>query len=219
MLNTYLAPGIAENVNFTLHPAVRPGTGLNSSWGSCPKGQFECPDEDCNCPYTRWELCSLHSTELDLETRIRFMTCYDSQNIPYSADWATMDMMPNAMQAAQSCAQSLSLNWTAIQTCGGNISSDGTYTIGAQSEALITEAAQYFYDTFPDNRGLENGMFHVPHLYINNQEQALNNLINMWNTTKQLCDNGASGAEVCDSVSKAKQPVWEGAVRNKVLVV
>lgn len=145
------------------------------------------------------------------------MTCYDSQNIPYSADWATQ--MPNAMQAAQACAQSLSLNWTAIQTCGGNISSDGTYvTIGEQSEAFITEAAQYFYDTFPDNRGLENGMFHVPHLYINDQEQALNNLINMWNTTKQLCDNGAGGAEVCKGVSKAKQPVWEGAVRNDMLV-
>lgn len=176
---------------------------------SCPVGKFECPDESCDCPYTRWELCSLHAhaTELDMGTRIQFMTCYDSANIPYSADWAD-DIDP--MYSAQSCINStLGFDhWEAVQTCAGNISGGMP---GYQSEALMIEAAQYFYDTFPNNRGTESSHFNVPHLYINNQEQALNNLVSMWNTTHQLCKNGASAAAVCASVEKAKEPDWQGA--------
>lgn len=215
MLNTYLAPGIADNVNFTLHPAVRPGTGLGQPW-SCPKGKYECPDEDCDCPYTRWELCSIHATgKVTLENQIRFMTCYDSQNIPYSSDWATQ--MPSPMMAAQYCInQTVGFDqWQAVQECGGMITDWGldnyTYSIGSQSEDLINEAATYFYDTFPTRRGIENAMFHVPNLYINNQPQALNNLVNMWNTTLQLCNNGAGKAAVCAGISKAKEPVWMGS--------
>lgn len=215
MLNTYLAPGVAENVNFTLHPAVRPGTGLNNSW-SCPKGKFECPDEDCDCPYTRWELCSIHASKVDLENQIRFMTCYDSQNIAYSSDWAPL--LPSPMRAAQICLnQTVGLaSWQAVQDCGGMITGDWpsnyTYTPGVQSDDLITEAAKYFYDTFPTRRGIENAKFHVPNLYINNQPQDLNNLVNMWNTTLQLCNNGAKSAAVCTGISQAKKPVWTGSV-------
>lgn len=195
---------------------MRPGTGLSFGW-SCPKGQFECPDEDCDCPYTRWELCGIHATgKVDLENQIRFMTCYDSQNIPYSSDWASS--MPSPMMAAQYCINQTAsfASWQAVQECGGNIVDWGlenyTYTIGAQSTELITEAAQYFYDTFPNRRGTENAMFHVPNLYINNQPQELNNLVNMWNTTLQLCNNGASNAAVCSGISQAKMPNWMGSV-------
>lgn len=196
---------------------MRPGTGLDEPW-SCPKGKFECPDEDCDCPYTRWELCSIHAAgKVDLENEIRFMTCYDSQNIPYSSDWASS--MPSPMLAAQYCInQTVGFDsWQAVQDCGGMITGDWssgnyTYTIGAQSEVLIAEAAQYFYDTFPSRRGIENAMFSVPHLYINNEEQDLNNLVNMWNTTLQLCNNGAHNAEVCKGISEAKKPIWTGSV-------
>lgn len=150
-----------------------------------------------------------------MHTRINFMTCYDSQNIPYSADWAP-DINP--MSSAQSCAQSLNMNWTAIQACGGNISgkfANGTWneTVGSQAWELAKEAATYFYNTFPTYRGIDTPMFHVPHLYINNVEQPLNNLVSMWNLTKQLCNNGAQRAAVCDSVDQADLPDWDGAVR------
>lgn len=123
------------------------------------------------------------------------------------------------MEAAQYCInQTVGFAaWPAVQECGGMITGDWssgnyTYTVGAQSEDLITKAAQYFYDTFPERRGLENAMFHVPNLYINNQPQELNNLVNMWNTTLQLCNNGAHNAAVCNGISDAKKPIWTGSV-------
>jgi len=149
-----------------------------------------------------------------------FMACYDTYNVPFSSDWVTNQEMPNPMQAAKHCVQSLGMNWTAIQACGGNISGNFwepgnfTYSIGAQSTELITEAAQYFYDTFPMYRGIETPKFSVPHLYINDKEQALNNLANMWNTTDQLCQNGAHNAAVCKVIAKAQNPIWTGATHK-----
>lgn len=200
-------------MNFTFHPAIRPGTGKD--W-SCPIGTLDCPDEQCGCPYTRWELCAIHAEEITLDKQVRFMTCYDSQNIPYSSDWV---QFMNPMSAAQQCAQDLNMNWSAIQSCAGNISgrfANGTWneTIGQMGLDLANKAAAYFYDTFPENRGEVNGRFHVPHLYINNVEQDLNNLADMWNVTKQLCDSGAHNAPVCSSVDKALEPIWTGATKD-----
>jgi len=75
----------------------------------------------------------------------------------------------NPMNAAQQCAEELEMDWTAIQSCAGNISgrfTNGTWneTIGQMGLDLANEAATYFYDTSPNYRGEDNGMFHVPHL-------------------------------------------------------
>lgn len=146
------------------------------------------------------------------------MTCYDTQNTPYSADWVEDGQFMNPMISAQNCVQELEMNWTAIQSCGGNISGfvNGTWneTIGQMGWELANKSAQYFYNTFPEFRGEDSARFHVPHLYINNVEQELNNLANMWNVTKQLCDNGAQQAPVCASVSKALDPIWSGATET-----
>lgn len=202
-------------MNFTIHPAIRPGTGLSSGW-SCPTNSFECPDEGCGCPYTRWGLCGLRATKPTIEQQVRFLTCYDSQNIPYSSDWVS-DMNP--MDAAQTCVQDLGMDWADVKACGGSISGDfasGNYTevIGNQSWQLATEAAQYFYDTFPDYRGVQNAMFHVPHLYIDDVDQGLDNLEDMWNITAVLCANGADAAAVCAGVKDALPPIWDGATRH-----
>lgn len=146
------------------------------------------------------------------ENQVRFLTCYDTQNIPYSSDWVTYDEMPNPMQAAQQCAEDLNLNWTAIQSCGGNITGDfasGNYTetIGEKGWQLAIEASDYFYETFFKARtGVK---FFVPNLYINNVSQDLNNLEDMWNITKELCDSGAA-ASICSVAQQAGVPVWDG---------
>lgn len=209
MLNTYLSPGVADTVVFTLHPAIRNGTGQS---GDCATDSFACPDEPCGCPYTRWALCGLHHKSTSQAEQVRFLTCYDSQNIPYSSDWVTYDEMPNPMQAAQQCAEDIGLDWTAIQTCGGNFTGNvetGNYTevIGAQSLQLATEASNYFFDTFFKARtGVK---FFVPNLYINNVEQPLNNLEDTWNITKKLCADGAK-ASVCAVAQSATNPDWLG---------
>jgi hypothetical protein len=205
-----LAPGIAEAVNFTLHPAIRNGTGKPND---CAADSFSCPDEPCGCPYTRWALCGMHFTaDNSQKNQVKFLTCYDSQNIPYSSDWVTYDEMPNPMQATQQCAEDLNLNWTAIQTCGGNITGNvetGNYTevIGEQGRQLATEASNYFYDTFFKARtGVK---FYVPNLYINDVSQDLDNLVDMWNITKALCAYGAK-ASVCSVAQQAGVPSWDG---------
>jgi hypothetical protein len=212
-----LAPGIAEAVDFTLHPAIRNGTGQA---GDCAADSFSCPDEDCGCPYTRWALCGMQATPLPIDLQVRFLTCYDSQNIPFSSDWVTYDEMPNPMQAAQQCIEDLSLDWAPVQTCGGNITGDfasGNYTevIGEQSMVLATEASTYFYDTFFKARtGVK---FYVPNVYLtpadksidDNVEQNLNNLVDMWNLTKTLCNYGAD-ASICSVAQQAGNPNWFG---------
>lgn len=210
MLNTFLAPGIADNVEFTLHPAIRNGTG---QVGDCAADSFACPDEPCGCPYTRWALCGMQGAQ---DQQVRFLTCYDSQNIPYSSDWVTYDEMPNPMQAAQQCVEDLGMNWTEVQTCGGNMTGnvDGNYTevVGEESVRLATEAAEYFYDTFFKARtGVK---FYVPNLYIAGTNgvsvsQSLNNLEDSWNITKSLCSVGAN-ASICQVAESAGNPDWFG---------
>lgn len=200
---------MAEHVNFTLHAAIRPGTGLTTPW-SCPLGSFECPDEPCGCPYTRWSLCGTQYAGSQ-EDEIRFSTCFDNQNIPYSSDWA---QYMNPMWAAGNCSTTLKLPWDKIQACGGDITGDfasGDYTevVGVEGNALAAEAAKYFYDTFPSRRGVENAMFDVPHLYINDMEQNLDNLESIWNVTKVLCGAGASAAPVCTGIATHLAPLWE----------
>lgn len=209
-MNTYLAPGIAESVDFTLHPAIRNGTGQPND---CAANSFSCPDESCGCPFTRWALCGMHFTpDNSQENQVKFLTCYDTQNVPYSSDWVTYDEMPNPMQAAQQCAEDLNLNWTAIQGCGGNITGDfasGNYTevIGERSLQLATDASTYFYDTF--FRARTGVKFFVPNLYIDDVSQDLNNLEDMWNITKALCASGADAA-ICSVVKQAGVPSWNG---------
>jgi len=211
MLNVFLAPGVAETVEFTLHPAIRNGTG---QVGDCAADSFSCPDEPCGCPYTRWALCGLQGSQ---DQQVRFLTCYDSQNIPYSSDWVTYDEMPNPMQAAQQCVEDLGMDWSTVQACGGNITGNvetGNYTevIGEESMRLANEASIYFYDTFFKARtGVK---FYVPNLYIANTDgdsvsQNLNNLVDSWNITKALCDSGAS-ASVCQVAQSAGNPNWFG---------
>lgn len=210
-LNTYLAPGIADAVEFTLHPAIRNGTGQS---GDCATDSFSCPDEPCGCPYTRWALCGMQGDQTE---QVKFLTCYDAQNIPFSSDWVTYDEMPNPMQAAQQCAEDLNMNWTTIQTCGGSITGNvetGNYTevVGEGGVQLATEAANYFFDTFFKARvGVK---FYVPNLYIENSagdsvSQNLNNLDDMWNITKALCSSGAD-ASICSVASQAGNPSWFG---------
>lgn len=210
-LNTFLSPGMADSVDFSLHPAIRNGTGQS---GDCAADSFSCPDEPCGCPYTRWALCSLQGDQAE---QVKFLTCYDSQNIPYSSDWVTYDEMPNPMQAAQQCAQDLNMNWTSIQICGGNITGNvetGNYTevVGEGGRQLAIQASNYFYDTFFKSRvGVK---FYVPNLYIENSagesvSQDLNNLDDMWNITKALCSSGAD-ASICSVASQAGNPDWFG---------
>lgn len=211
MLNVFLAPGVAETVEFTLHPAIRNGTG---QVGDCAADSFSCPDEPCGCPYTRWALCGLQGSQ---DQQVRFLTCYDSQNIPYSSDWVTYDEMPNPMQAAQQCVEDLGMDWPTVQACGGNITGNvetGNYTevVGEESMRLANEASIYFYDTFFKARtGVK---FYVPNLYVANTagvsvSQNLNNLVDSWNITKALCDSGA-GASVCQVAQSAGNPNWFG---------
>lgn len=212
-LNTFLAPGMSEAVDFSLHPAIRAGTGQA---GDCAADSFSCPDEPCGCPYTRWALCGMQGTQAE---QVKFLTCFDSQNIPYSSDWVTYDEMPNPMQAAQQCAEDLNMDWTAVQTCGGNITGNvetGNYTevIGEQGKQLATDAANYFYDTFFKARS--GVKFYVPNLYIgddkgNSVSQDLENLDDMWNITKALCSAGASAtASICTVAQQAGNPTWLG---------
>jgi len=210
-LNAFLAPGIADTVDFSLHPAIRNGTGQA---GDCATDSFSCPDEPCGCPYTRWALCGMQGSQ---EEQVKFLTCYDSQNIPYSSDWVTYDEMPNPMQAAQQCAEDIAMNWTALQICGGNITGNvetGNYTevVGEQGMQLANEAATYFFDTFFKARS--GVKFFVPNLYIGNTagvsvSQDLNNLEDMWNITKALCNSGST-ASICAVAQQAGNPNWFG---------
>lgn len=198
---------MADSVDFTVHPAIRNGTGAAND---CATTSFACPDEPCGCPYTRWALCGLN--DQSQADQIKFLTCYDSQNIPYSSDWVTYDEMPNPMQAAQQCAEDLSLNWDAIQTCGGNMTGNvetGNYTevVGEQSLQLATEASTYFFDTFFKARvGVK---FYVPNLYINDVSQDLNNYVDSWSTIRALCNSGAN-ASVCLAAQQSGDPIWLG---------
>lgn len=211
-----MAPGIADAVDFTLHPAIRNGTGKA---GDCAANSFSCPDEPCGCPHTRWVLCGMHFTPDNSQAnQVNFLTCFDTQNIAFSNDWVTGGEMPNPMQAAQACAEQLNLDWEAIHKCAGNITGNvdtGNYTeiVGQQGLELQIKASKYFYDTFFKARtGVK---FYVPNLYIGDVEQTLTNTEDMWNITKALCASGAK-ASICSVAHEAGNPSWPGTNTDKV---
>lgn len=149
-----------------------------------------------------------------LEQKIRFLTCFDSRNIPYSSDWV---VNLNPMDAAQHCAEALDMDWASIATCGGNYT-DGV--AGAGGLELAKEAATYFLTTFPLFNGTVSPRFQVPHVFINGVDQPLENLEDAWNVTATLCDSGAAAA-VCASIKDVQplKPIWTGQPRAKDALV
>jgi len=206
VLNTYLAPGIAENVVFDLHAAAKRGDGEER----CPKDSYWCPDEPCGCPHTRWVLCGLHAKDLSQDQSVKFLTCVDQLTVAYSDEWAIEGEMPNPMQATIHCANETSLDLHAIQSCAGNITSwqsedNFTEVVGKQGWSLLEDAATYISNVFP------NG-FSVPYARVDDEEQELDNLVNMWNITKRLCAHMNNKAAICSVVGEAGHPDWDGMV-------
>jgi len=182
----YAAPGIADSVSFTLHPAIR--------WGQpkvdqCANDTFACPDEPCGCPHTKWLLCGMHATNTTQTQQVNFLTCFDQNDVAWSNEWVTSGQMPTAKTSALHCVnQSVGLNYKAVQECG-----DGKMGTDLQHTAL-----KYFEKTFP--MYMTGGRFDVPHIYINNVEQTVNLPGKVWTFLQTLCDLGA-GAGACKALS------------------
>jgi len=207
VLNTYLAPGIAEHVTFDVHAGARKGSG----YGDCAEDSYSCADEVCGCPITRWVLCGLHATRTSQDQQIKFLTCVDQLTVAYSDEWALQGEMPNPMQATMHCANQTGLKLDAVQRCGGNITSwesqdNFTEVGGKQGWKLLDDAAEYMKEAFPDGLSL-------PNLRIDEEEQSLDTLVDMWNVTKRLCAHMKERkAEICSVVDSAREPGWVGMV-------
>ncbi len=88
----YAAPGIPAAVDFTLNPAIRAG---QPNVSGCAATTYECPDEDCGCPYTHWVLCAMRATKTTQKQQVDFLACFDQNNIAYSNDWVPTMPAPN----------------------------------------------------------------------------------------------------------------------------
>lgn len=155
-------------------------------------------------------LCGLHAKDFTQDQQIKFLTCVDQLTVAYSDEWAIQGEMPNPMQATIHCANQISLDIEAVQACGGNITSwqsedNFTEVGGKQGWSLLGDAASYIAEVFP------NG-FSVPNARVDDEEQELDNLVNMWNITKRLCAHMNHRAAVCSVVKEAGHPDWEGMV-------
>merc|ERR1712048_937954 len=163
----------------------------------CPSTTFECPDEDCDCPFTTWALCGMHATETTQTQQVNFLTCFDQNNIAYSNDWVPTMPLPN--KSALHCVNQTNPSaYEAVVACGH----------GQKGQELKQEAADYFHKTFP--MYWTGPVFDVPHLYINNVEQVISlNASDLWNFARVLCSDGAN-APVCKAL---------GENANKLVIV
>ena len=184
----YAAPGIPGAVAFTLHPAIRNG---QPNISGCPATTFECPDEECGCPFTHWALCALRATKTSQKQQVNFLSCFDQNNIAYSNDW--VPTMPSANQSALQCVnQTNPAAYEAVVECG----------MGPMAEKLKRAAADYFHETFP--MYWTGDRFDVPHLYINDVEQVINlDGEDSWTFLKALCEGGASSARRARNLCRA----------------
>jgi hypothetical protein len=165
-------------VDFSLHPAIRPG---QPNISGCEPTEFECPDEDCGCPFTTWALCALHATNTTQTQQVEFMSCFDAANTAWSNDWVTDGDMKPPNVTALKCVNQTGIDYNAVLECAA----------GNQSEQLKQVASNYFITTFP---ALATGpRFMVPHLYIDIHEQELMlDGKDMWNITDRVCKEGAN---------------------------
>lgn len=210
MLNVYNAPGVADSVDFDLHLFVKRE---NATGKNCPNSLF-CFDEPCGCPYTRWMLCGMEAAA-DVGDKVKFISCFDATNIPYSSAWVSE--LANPMRVAKHCADALKLDWQAVHTCGGNISGKAEDVDNGNATEII---AQRGWDLAVEqsvftHKLLEQTGAHkfqgVPAVSIDNASVELDNLEDMWSLTKAVCARGAT-ASVCSAVNDAGSPGWDGVV-------
>lgn len=168
----YASPGIAESVEFSLHPAIRK---RDSCVGENGLGNYSCPDEDCGCPMTGWVLCGLHATDTTQTQQVNFLGCWDGSQVQWSDEW-TLD--PAAV-AAESCINETNPDaLMAFRKCGN----------GPQVTQLKDEAAAYLDEMFPHGIG-------VPSVWINKRQQDINlDGSDLWEFASSLCASGADAA-------------------------
>jgi len=138
--------------------------------------KFDCPDEDWGCPYTLWAVCALDKAST-MKEKVAFMTCWDES--PDQPD-----------KKANACAKSAGIDFEAVFYCHAD--GDGL--------ELLHEAAKYFMERFPEFSSV-GGFFHVPHIFVNDQEQNFNS-ISYDALLQTLCDAGAEAA-ACSSTSSS----------------
>lgn len=158
----YAADGIAEAVEFKFHSAIR-------SPEAPAKGSWSCPDEDVDCPMTKWFICAVdgwNTTTTTQDQRINFLTCWDSQPDTTSSE-----------QKARKCAKAAGLqNWDSISSCA----------TGDKAEALELAAASAFEKRFPSHA--HSGIFGVPHLFIDGKDLGEDR--DFKTVLKMLCGKG-----------------------------
>jgi hypothetical protein len=116
----YQAPGIATDVDFQLHAAIR----------SC-SGGLECPDEDTGCPGTKYVLCALEAAGDNKSKQIDFLTTWD--------DTVTDDDFETA---ASTCASSVGLDFKTISTCVEGSQGTDLETAAAQAYTKMFPSRQ-----------------------------------------------------------------------------
>lgn len=175
------APGISANVDFTLHPAIREAQ-AEYSGPNC--STWECPDEECGCPMTKWAVCALaNKTQAQ---QLSWLGCWDQSRILWSSYWTLGAPEHDALSCVNQTAPD---TYLAVKSCGE----------GSESEDLMAAAAAYFHKTFP--MFWTGFRFSVPKVYIDNIEQDVNNDgTDFWEFVRSICSGGANAA-VCNALS------------------
>jgi len=175
------APGILAHVEFTLHPAIRKAQadyiGPNCS-------TWECPDETCGCPMTRWAVCALaNKTQAQ---QLSWLGCWDQSRVLWSSKWVLKPPETDALQCVNNTAPD---TYLAVKSCGE----------GSEADDLLAAAADYFHQTFP---AFWTGQyFSVPKVYIDNIMQDVNrDGTDLWRFVRAICNGGANAA-VCNALS------------------
>jgi glutaredoxin len=171
----YAADGIADAVDFQMHSAIR-------SAGSPSKDHsWACPDEDPGCPMTKWFICAVdgwNTSSTTQDQRVNFLTCWD-------------DAQGSSEDKAKACSKQVGFDFSAVSACNS----------GPKGEALQLAAAEAFEKRFPTHA--HNGMFEVPHIFINGQDIGTNRDFNT--VLKKLCASGIK-AGACKDIESAAKP-------------
>lgn len=167
----YGQAGVADGVEFRMSSAIRSAgpLGKDDNWA--------CPDEDVGCPFTRWLLCALDgwsATTTTQDQRVHFLSCWDEAS-------------GEPASKAKKCAAAVGgLNVTDIVTCHA----------GPKGDALQLAAARSFEQRFPTHA--HGGIFDVPHIFIEGEEQAPSELT-YDSVLRKLCDAGLKSSACADA--------------------
>lgn len=198
----YAAPGISDTVDFTLHPAIRQAQAFYSG-PDCHS--WECPDEECGCPMTKWAVCAIKGKPPGQQ--LSWLGCWDQRRILWSSFWTLNAPAHDALACVNETDAKFNTNtYSAVKDCAE----------GSEGDDLLAAAADYFHTTFP--MFWTGSRFSVPHVYIDDVEQDINlDGSDLWGFVTSICRGGAN-APVCSVLPLASADKLRSTVASRTEV-